>query len=56
MIRHHAGVMQAKGMRSPLREVRHEKRVQVIRLRETGRAYNEYAAYSGLSRTGVIDI
>lgn len=43
-------------MRSLSREARHERRVQVIRLREAGRTYDEIAAQTGLSRTGVFDI
>jgi transposase len=42
-------------MRSLSREARHERRVQVIRLRKAGRRYNEVAAQTGLSRTGVFD-
>lgn len=43
-------------MRSLSRDARHERRVQVIRLRETGLTYEEIAAQTGLSRTGVFDI
>ena len=43
-------------MRSLSREARHERRVQVIRLRKTGRTYDEIALQTGLSRTGVFDI
>ena len=55
-MRHHLGVMQATDMRSLSREARHERRVQVIRLRKAGRTYDEIAAQTGLSRTGVFDI
>ena len=43
-------------MRSLPREARHERRVQVIRLRKAGRTYDEIAAQTGLSRTGVFNI
>jgi transposase len=43
-------------MRSLSREARHERRVQVIRLRKAGRTYDEIATLTGLSRTGVFDI
>ena len=43
-------------MRSLSREARHERRVQVIRLRKTGLTYDAIAAQTGLSRTGVFDI
>ena len=43
-------------MRSLSREARHERRVQVIRLRKAGRTYEEIAAQTGLSRTGVFNI
>ena len=43
-------------MRSLSREARHERRVQVIRLRKAGRTYDEIATQTGLSRTGVFDI
>lgn len=49
-------MMQATDMRSLSREARHERRVQVIRLRKAGRTYDEIAAQTGLSRTGVFDI
>src|SRR4030095_5907602 len=55
-MRHHVGVLQATDMRSLSREARHERRVQVIRLRRAGRTYDEIAAQTGLSRTGVFDI
>ncbi len=48
--------MQATDMRSLSREARHERRVQVIRLRKGGHTYDEIAALTGLSRTGVFDI
>jgi transposase len=50
------GAMQASDMRKLSRDARHERRVQVIRLREAGRTYEEIAALTGLSRTGVFDI
>lgn len=43
-------------MRKLSREARHERRVQVIRLRKAGRTYDEIALQTGLSRTGVFDI
>lgn len=43
-------------MRSLSREARHERRVQVIRLRKAGYTYDEIAEQTGLSRTGVFDI
>ena len=43
-------------MRSLSREARHERRVQVIRLRKAGNTYDEIAALTGLSRTGVFSI
>lgn len=43
-------------MRKLSRDARHERRVQVIRLRKAGRTYDEIAAQTGLSRTGVFDI
>ncbi len=48
--------MQATDMRSLSREARHERRVQVIRLRKAGRTYDEIAQLTGLSRTGVFDV
>ena len=48
--------MQATDMRSLSREARHERRVQVIRLRKVGNTYDEIAALTGLSRTGVFNI
>jgi transposase len=55
-MRHHVWVMEATDMRSLSREARHERRVQVIRLRKAVRTYDEIAAQTGLSRTGVFDI
>jgi len=55
-MRHHVGMMEATDMRSLSREARHERRVQVIRLRKAGRTYDEIAAQTGLSRTGVFNI
>jgi DDE superfamily endonuclease len=43
--------MQATDMRSLSPEALHERRVRVIRLRETGLGYAETAAQTGLSRT-----
>lgn len=43
-------------MRSLSRAARHQRRVQVIRLREAGHTYDEIARQVGLSRTGVFDI
>lgn len=43
-------------MRKLSRDARHERRVQVIRLRKAGHAYEAIAAQTGLSRTGVFDI
>ena len=43
-------------MRSLSREARHERRVQVIRLRKAGKTYEEIAQQMGLSRTGVFNI
>ena len=48
--------MQATDMRSLSREARHERRVQVIRLRKAGNTYDKIAALTGLSRTGVVNI
>ena len=48
--------MDATDMRSLSRDARHERRVQVIRLRKSGLTYEEIAAQTGLSRTGVFDI
>ena len=48
--------MEATDMRSLSRDARHERRVQVIRLRKAGRTYDEIAAQTGLSRTGVFDV
>ena len=48
--------MEATDMRSLSRDARHERRVQVIRLRKAGQTYDEIAQQTGLSRTGVFDI
>jgi transposase len=55
-MRHHVMVMQATDMRSLTREARHERRVQVIRLRKASLTYEQIAQQTGLSRTGVFDI
>ena len=49
-------VLEATDMRSLSRDARHERRVQVVRLRKAGQTYDETAAQTGLSRTGVFDI
>jgi transposase len=49
-------MMEATDMRKLSRDARHERRVQVIRLRKAGQTYNEIADQTGLSRTGVFDI
>lgn len=49
-------LMETTDMRSLSRDARHERRVQVIRLRQAGLAYEAIAAQTGLSRTGVFDI
>jgi transposase len=49
-------MMETTDMRSLPRDARHERRVQVIRLRKTGLTYDAIAAQTGLSRTGVFDI
>jgi transposase len=48
--------MEATDMRSLSREARHERRVQVIRLRKAGLSYELIAQQTGLSRTGVFNI
>lgn len=48
--------MQATDMRRLSRDARHERRVQVIRLRKAGQTYDKIAAQTGLSRTGVFNI
>jgi transposase len=48
--------MQATDMRKLAPEARHERRVQVIRLRKAGRTYEEIAQQTGLSKTGVFNI
>ena len=55
-MRHHIGVMETTDMRKLSPEARHERRVQVIRLRKAERTYDEIAQQTGLSRTGVFDI
>jgi transposase len=52
----HTAVMDTTDMRSLSRDARHERRVQVIRLRKAGYTYDAIAAQTGLSRTGVFDI
>jgi hypothetical protein len=42
-------------MRSLSRDARHERSVPVVRLREAGQTYDEIAAQTKLSRTGVFD-
>ena len=49
-------VMEATDMRKLSRDARHERRVQVIRLRNAGQTYEQIAQQTGLSRTGVFDI
>lgn len=48
--------MKTTDMRSLSHDARHERRVQVIRLRAAGKTYDEIAEQTGLSRTGVFDI
>ena len=48
--------MKSTDMRSLSRDARHERRVQVIRLRKAHYTYEEIATQTGLSRTGVFDI
>jgi transposase len=48
--------METTDMRKLSRDARHERRVQVIRLRKAGHTYEAIAAQTGLSRTGVFDI
>ncbi len=43
-------------MRSLAPEARHERRVQVIRLRNAGHTYDEIAELTGLSKTGAFNI
>jgi len=50
------GMMEATDMRLLSRDARHERRVQVVRLRKAGHTYDEIAQQTGLSRTGVFDI
>ena len=54
--RTHVVQMKTTDMRSLSRDARHERRVQVIRLRAAGHTYDAIAAQTGLSRTGVFDI
>ncbi len=49
-------MMDATDMRSLPRDARHERRVQVIRLRKAKQTYDQIAAQTGLSRTGVFNI
>ena len=49
-------LMETTDMRSLSRDARHERRVQVIRLRKAGLGYEAIAAQTGLSKTGVFDI
>jgi transposase len=46
----------ANDMRSLPRQARRDRRVQVIRLRQSGYIYEDIAARTGLSRTGVFNI
>ena len=55
-MRHHIQMMETTDMRSLSREARHERRVQVIRLRKAGQTYEQIAEQTGLSRTGVFNI
>ena len=55
-LRHHLMVTEATDMRSLSHDARHERRVQVVRLRKAGQTYDEIAVQTGLSRTGVFDI
>ena len=48
--------MKVTDMRSRSRDPRHERRVQVIRLRNAGQTFEQIAAQTGLSRTGVFNI
>ena len=48
--------MNATDMRSLPRPARHERRVQVIRLRKAGHTLEEIAQLTGLSKTGVFNI
>lgn len=49
-------LMEATDMRKLSRDARHERRVQVIRLRKSGQTYEQIAEQTGLSKTGVFDI
>jgi transposase len=48
--------MDATDMRSLPRAARHERRVQVIRLREAGYTYLQISQHLGMSKTGAFDI
>lgn len=48
--------METTDMGTLSRDARHERRVQVIRLRKAGLGYEAIAAQTGLSRTGVFNI
>jgi transposase len=48
--------MEPTDMRSLSRDARHDRRVQVIRLRAANYSYDEIAVQTGLSRTGVFNI
>lgn len=43
-------------MRSLTRDARHDRRVRVVQLRQSGQSYDQIAAQTGLTRTGVFDI
>jgi len=49
-------LMETTDMRTLSRDARHERRVQVIRMRKAGQTYEAIAAQTGLSRTGVFNI
>jgi transposase len=49
-------VMEATDIRALSREARHERRAQVIRLRQAGLTCDAVAGQTGLSRTGVFSI
>jgi len=51
-----SSVMNATDMRSLPKAGRHERRVQVIRLRKAGHTLDEIAQLTGLSKTGVFNI
>lgn len=52
----HGMMVEATDMRKLSRYARHERRVQVIRLRKSGQTYEQIALQTGLSKTGVFDI